>query len=130
MYIVWRDSLFYFSEYEHIVYLTDTVEKAIKFITDNNGTINTTTYEYIESGIEFEREYNDIYYISEIEFACKELFVLQFVKRDDNTVQLFFDDNKRELDIRYKNNVASKTDNEYYIQTKMHDIYEFSVKLI
>ena len=97
MYIIWRDSMYYSSELEHIVFLTDTEEEAINHFNEyynNDGTnsIDIDTFPYVDDFIEFERprpHFTGKFYLSEIPFKCDTLYILQCVGYD-GSVTIFF----------------------------------------
>jgi hypothetical protein len=137
MFIVWRDSMYYLSELDHIYCITNTKEEAIKYIGDR---LDTETLPYIENGyLEFDRShYGEHHYLSEIPLECENLFVLQCVGYDGH-VQIFFDDEpssiQRELQLWRNNSIKFKYDNVFHIHFaempdgSRYDIYELSISI-
>ncbi len=133
MYIVWRDSMYYMSEEDHICILAETKEQAIEKSKEYTEYLDTKTCPYIEDGIlEFERShYSAIYYLTEIPHDCKTLHILQCVGFD-GSVKIFFDDDeysiKRELDWWIDQSVDFKYDSNWFVHwAQMEDGSRFDL---
>lgn len=147
MYLIWRNSMYYLSDYEHCICIGNTQKEVIEKC-NKEGYINfdeKNIDEYPLSDLsdnyfEFDRKFhsNYEYFITEIPYDCDELYILQFVDYNGH-VKIYFDDNpfliQKELQVWKNNSVKFKYDNCFYTHYaemkdgSQYDIYEFSLSI-
>jgi len=132
--------MYYLSEYEHIIYLTESEEDAIKYCKRVEHNYAVDTYPYIDDGfIEFERdEFMSTYYISEIPYHTNKLYILQCVSYSGD-VKLYIYGNKPECKNSLENwretSKNFKYDDYFYNHTvelkngEKMNIYEYELEL-
>ena len=139
MFLLWRDSMYYFSEWEHCILLARTKEEAL--LKSGLEGADTQTLPLVEAGyFSFERDFlaRGRHYLTEITLDTQVLYLLQFAEYRSDKVHIFFHTDpavmEAELEVWRKesNEFATMDEGIHFIKTadgRCFDCYELKLKV-